>query len=193
MGQQRLEDPPGAEVAVLGGGCFWCIEAVFQRLRGVHSVVSGYCGGARAAPTYEQVCSGATGHAEVVRIAFDPAVIDFPTLLEVFFAVHDPTTPDRQGHDVGSQYRSVIFCQSERQRAEAESAIRRVDATGDWGAPAVTELAGAEPFWPAEDYHWNYYDGHRSQPYCQAVIAPKVAKLQFAFKDRLGPPRGLGR
>ncbi|HEY5762358.1 MAG TPA: peptide-methionine (S)-S-oxide reductase MsrA [Rhodocyclaceae bacterium] len=193
MTQQDFKDPAGTEVAVLGGGCFWCIEAVFQRLRGVHSVVSGYSGGSRPAPSYEQVCTGASGHAEVVRIAFDPQVIDFASLLDVFFAVHDPTTLDRQGHDIGSQYRSVIFCQNAGQRAEAAAAIRRIDAAGYWGAPAVTELAGKEPFWPAEDYHRNYYDGHRSQPYCQAVIAPKVAKLQVAFKDLLGPPRGPAR
>ena len=193
MTEHEFNDPAGTEVAVLGGGCFWCIEAVFQRLRGVHSVVSGYCGGARPAPSYEQVCTGASGHAEVVRVAFDPQVIDFASLLDVFFAMHDPTTPDRQGHDIGSQYRSVIFCQNAGQRAEAAAAIGRVDSAGDWGAPAVTELAGKEPFWPAEDGHRNYYDGHRSQPYCQAVIAPKVAKLQVAFKDRLGPPRGPAR
>lgn len=188
-----MSDPPGSEVAILGGGCFWCIEAVFQRLRGVHSVVSGYCGGERANPTYEQVCSGATGHAEVVRVVFDPKIIDFETLLQVFFAVHDPTTPNRQGHDIGPQYRSVIFCQDDRQRVGAMKAIQRIDASGEWGAPAVTELAGKEPFFPAETYHQNYYDGHRNQPYCQAVVAPKVAKLQFAFKERLGPPRGPTR
>lgn len=187
MTKQTFDDPPGAEIAILGGGCFWCIEAALARLAGVHSAISGYCGGARPQPSYEAVCSGATGHAEVVRVAFDPAVLPLATLLDVFFAMHDPSTPNRQGHDIGTQYRSVIFAQDEMQRRAAQEAVARVDASGAWGAPAVTEIAPEAPFWPAEDYHQRYYEGHGRQPYCQAVIAPKLAKLGHHFAALLKP------
>lgn len=170
-----------SSVAVLGGGCFWCLEAVFDNLKGVHEVVSGYCGGHVDAPSYEAVCGGDTGHAEVVRITFDPEVITFSALLDVFFTIHDPTTPNRQGNDVGPQYRSVIFCQDDAQRADAVAAIGRAAAAGLWDGPVVTELADAAPFWPAEDYHRAYYRQHGEQPYCLLVVAPKVAKARKRF------------
>jgi peptide-methionine (S)-S-oxide reductase len=179
-------EPAGGAVAVLGGGCFWCLEAVFRRLSGVHSVVSGYCGGQLASPDYESVCAGTTGHAEVVRVVFDPSVISYETLLEVFFAIHDPTTRDRQGNDVGPQYRSVVFFQDEAQRAAAAAAIGRLAAAG---VAAVTELVPAAPFWPAETCHQRYYDAHPVQPYCRAVIGPKLAKLGQRFASLLAGPQ----
>jgi peptide-methionine (S)-S-oxide reductase len=178
----------GHETAVLGGGCFWCLEAVFDRLAGVRSVESGYAGGRRADPTYEQVCSGATGHAEVVRVTFDPATLSYRDLLNVFFAIHDPTTKDRQGNDVGTQYRSVIFCQTPEQRAVAESVVRELDAAKLWPAPIVTEIADAAPFYAAERYHRQYFERNGGQPYCQFVVAPKVAKFRKQFFDRLKRP-----
>jgi peptide-methionine (S)-S-oxide reductase len=174
-----------SQTAVLGGGCFWCLDAVFRGLEGVASVESGYAGGASADPTYEQVCSGRTGHAEVVRVTFDPAVITFRDLLTVFFTIHDPTTKDRQGNDVGTQYRSVIFAQTPEQRADAESVISDLAARKLWRDPIVTELAGAAPFYPAETYHQDYFSRNSRQPYCQMVVAPKVAKFRKAFADRL--------
>jgi peptide-methionine (S)-S-oxide reductase len=173
------------ETAVLGGGCFWCLEAVFDRLRGVHEVESGYAGGRTANPTYEDVCSGDTGHAEVVRITFDPAVLSFRDLLNVFFAIHDPTTKDRQGSDVGTQYRSVIFCQTPEQRADAEAAIAELTRAKLWPGPFVTEIVGPATFYPAEGYHQEYFDRNGGQPYCQFVVAPKVAKFRKEFVDRL--------
>jgi peptide-methionine (S)-S-oxide reductase len=173
------------EHAVLGGGCFWCLEAVFRDLKGVASVESGYAGGRVANPSYEAVCSGDTGHAEVVDIAFDPAVVSYADLLRVFFTIHDPTTRDRQGNDVGSQYRSVIFAQSDAQRATAEAVMREVAAEGLWPAPLVTELAGAAPFHRAEGYHQGYFERNPRQPYCMAVVAPKVAKFRKQYRDRL--------
>ena len=173
------------ESAVLGGGCFWCLEAVFDRLRGVHSVESGYAGGRTPNPTYDDVCTGNTGHAEVVRIVFDPAELPFRDLLRVFFTIHDPTTKDRQGGDVGTQYRSVIFCQTPAQRAEAESVIAELTGAGLWPNPIVTEIADAATFFPAEAYHQEYFERNGRQPYCQAVVAPKVAKFRKAFVDRL--------
>jgi peptide-methionine (S)-S-oxide reductase len=174
-----------SETAVLGGGCFWCLEAVFDRLRGVNEVESGYAGGRTANPTYEDVCSGDTGHAEVVRISFDPAVLSFRDLLKVFFAIHDPTTKDRQGSDVGTQYRSVIFCQTPGQRADAEAVIAELTQAKLWPAPIVTEIAGPATFYPAEGYHQEYFDRNGRQPYCQFVVAPKVAKFRKEFVDRL--------
>jgi peptide-methionine (S)-S-oxide reductase len=171
--------------ALLGGGCFWCLDAVFRDLDGVHSVESGYAGGKPANPTYEQVCSGSTGHAEVVRLTFDPAVLDFRDLLRVFFTIHDPTTRDRQGNDVGSQYRSVIFCQTPQQRADAEAVIAELTAQQLWRDPVVTEIAGAAPFYPAEVYHQDYFERNGREPYCAYVVAPKVAKFRKAFSDRL--------
>lgn len=178
-------DRQRTEVAVLGGGCFWCTEAVFAALAGVVRVESGYCGGACAAPAYAQVCSGSTGHAEVVRIEFDPARITFCQLLEVFFATHDPTTRNRQGYDVGSQYRSVIFCQSPRQRREAEAMLAALTAAGVFAAPIVTELADAQPFWPAEAEHQAYFARNPQQPYCAALIPPKLDKLRRYWPDWL--------
>ena len=170
-----------AQVAVLGGGCFWCLEAVFQDLSGVHRVTSGYCGGHVPSPTYAQVCEGNTGHAEVVRIEFDPAEISFSDLLAVFFTIHDPTTPNRQGNDVGPQYRSAIFCQDASQQHAAQAAIAALDASGQWGASAVTEVAGPATFYPAEDYHHDYFRRNGHQPYCMLVVAPKVVKARQHF------------
>jgi peptide-methionine (S)-S-oxide reductase len=176
---------PARETTILGGGCFWCIEAALEQLRGVLAVQSGYAGGSTTHPTYDQVCSGRTGHAEVVRVTFDPSEISFRDLLDVFFTVHDPTTLNRQGADVGTQYRSVIFYEGEAQRATALEAIREVNESGIWGGDAVTEVKPAPLFFPAEDYHQTYYRRHQGQPYCQAVIAPKLAKLRKAHFDRL--------
>ena len=173
------------ETATFGGGCFWCTEAVFRELEGVSRVVSGYSGGQRPNPTYEQVCSGATGHAEVVQIHFDPARIGYRDLLEVFFATHDPTTPNRQGNDVGSQYRSVIFYHSEAQRQAAEAMIAELGASGTFGSPIVTQLAPLEAFYPAEGYHQEFFERNPRQPYCQAVVGPKVAKFRKRYADRL--------
>jgi methionine-S-sulfoxide reductase len=171
------------KTAILGGGCFWCLEAVFQRLKGVEKVESGYMGGAVANPTYRQVCTGTTGHAEVVRVTFDEEVLGFPELLDVFFAVHDPTTLNQQGNDTGTQYRSAIFYTSEEQKNDAERAIR--EAAAHWRDPIVTELNPAGALYVAEDYHQNYFNENSSQPYCMFVVGPKVEKLQEKFKDRV--------
>ena len=173
------------ETAVLGGGCFWCLDAVFRELEGVESVESGYAGGAGARPTYEDVCSGRTGHVEVVRVVFDPSVLSFRDLLAVFFSIHDPTTKDRQGNDVGTQYRSAIFAQTPEQRRVAEEVVRHLDAQKLWRAPIVTEIADAAPFYPAEDYHQEYFARNPRQPYCVGVVAPKVAKFRKSHFDRL--------
>jgi peptide-methionine (S)-S-oxide reductase len=177
--------PAATETAVLGGGCFWCLEAVFAEIAGVHSVRPGYAGGTLPSPRYEDVCGGRTGHAEVVEIVFDPAILPFRDLLTVFFAVHDPTTPDRQGNDVGTQYRSVVFCQSEAQRAEAQAMLEEIARAGTWPAPLVTEIAAALPFFPAEDEHRAYFERNPAAPYCAYVVAPKVDKLRRQFRDRL--------
>lgn len=176
---------PRTETATLGGGCFWCIEPVFQELRGVRRVESGYAGGHVPDPSYEEVCGGQTGHAEVVRVEFDPAEIGYRDILEVFFTVHDPTTPNRQGADVGTQYRSVIFHHDEEQRRVAVQVIAELEARGLWDAPVVTELAPAGEFYPAESYHQEYYRRNPGAGYCQVVIAPKVAKFRSRFADRL--------
>jgi peptide-methionine (S)-S-oxide reductase len=173
------------ETAILGGGCFWCLEAVFDRLQGVKTVESGYMGGHVDNPTYRQVCGGDTGHVEVVRVTFDPQEIQYTDLLEVFFAIHDPTTPNRQGDDVGTQYRSVIFYQSEEQRQQAEKAIAALNAARVWPVPAVTALEPAGKFFIAEDYHQEYYANNSYQPYCQMVVSPKVKKFQQKFAARL--------
>ncbi len=173
------------ETAILGGGCFWCLEAVFQRLSGVQSVESGYMGGHRENPTYQQVCTGTTGHAEVVRIAFDPGQVSYRELLAVFFAIHDPTTLDRQGNDIGAQYRSVIFYNSEDQRREAERAIAELTAAQEWPDPIVTAVEPAKKFFVAEDYHQEYFKNNPAQPYCRLVIAPKVQKFQKLFAAKL--------
>jgi peptide-methionine (S)-S-oxide reductase len=174
-----------SEQAVLGGGCFWCLEAVFEQLKGVEKVESGYAGGEVPYPTYEQVCSGTTGHAEVVRISFDPQVISFGDLLDIFFAMHDPTTLNRQGADVGTQYRSAIFYYSDEQKKQAEQKIQEWNAGGAWDRPIVTQLAPLTTFFPAEDYHQGYFRGNPRQGYCQAVIVPKVVKLRKKFAERL--------
>lgn len=173
------------ELATLGGGCFWCIEPVFDALEGVADVVSGYSGGDRPNPTYEQVCSGATGHAEVVQIRFAPARISYRELLQVFFTVHDPTQLNRQGNDVGTQYRSVIFYHSPEQQRTAEAVIEELTAARLWPRPIVTELSPFKAFYPAEDYHQEYFRHNPQQPYCQIVVAPKVAKFRQQFADRL--------
>jgi peptide-methionine (S)-S-oxide reductase len=173
------------QTAVLGGGCFWCLEAVFDQLKGVQSVESGYAGGQTPNPTYDDVCGGRTGHAEVVRIVFDPAVVSFRELLMVFFTIHDPTTKDRQGNDVGTQYRSVIYCQTPEQRTDAESVIAGLVRNGIWREPIVTEIADAATFYPAENYHQEYFERNGRQPYCQAVVAPKVAKFRKQFVNQL--------
>lgn len=177
--------PESFETAVFGGGCFWCLEAVFGRLKGVHSAESGYMGGGTRRPTYRQVCAGDTGHAEVVRIMFDPAAVTYRDLLDVFFSVHDPTTLNRQGNDVGTQYRSVIFYSSEEQRREAEQAIGALNEAHAWPAPIVTAVEPAAEFFVAEDYHQQYYGNNSRQPYCQLVIAPKLHKAEQKFADRM--------
>ena len=173
------------ETATLGGGCFWCLDEVFRQLRGVERVESGYAGGTAAHPTYRQVCEGGTGHAEVVQITFDPSVISYRELLDVFFTVHDPTTLNRQGADVGPQYRSVIFVHASEQRAAAEQAIAELEAARVWDAPIVTQIEPAPAYWPAEDYHQEYYRRNASQPYCRIVIEPKVAKLRQKHLEKL--------
>jgi peptide-methionine (S)-S-oxide reductase len=177
--------PASLEKATLAGGCFWCLEAVFEQLRGVQQVRSGYAGGTRAHPTYQQVCTGATGHAEVVEVTFDPAVISFADLLDVFFATHDPTTLNRQGADVGTQYRSAIFYHSPEQKRTAEEKIAALDAAQLWPAPIVTQVAPCEQFWPAEEYHQGYFRANPNQGYCRAVVSPKVAKFRKQFTSRL--------
>ena len=182
------DDPSSSryEVATLAGGCFWCLDAIFSKLRGVKKVESGYSGGTVPAPSYEQVCSGETGHAETVRITYDPTVISYQQLLEIFFAFHDPTTLNRQGADVGTQYRSVIFYQDEGQKAAAERAIREVEAGKVWGGGrVVTELVPAGPFYGAEEYHQDYYERNPRQGYCAVVIAPKVQKFRKKYAELL--------
>lgn len=182
------KQPAGAsdeEVATLAGGCFWCLETVFDELRGVEDVVSGYSSGTVPNPTYKQVCTGTTGHAEVVQLTFDPTVISFRDILEVFFSIHDPTTLNRQGADVGTQYRSAIFYHTPEQRATAEQVINELDAAHLWGNPIVTKVTQFEVFYPAEDYHQEYYLRNGDQPYCRAVIAPKVAKFRKQHLARL--------
>ncbi len=175
--------PAKLETATLAGGCFWCLEAVFRRLKGVNSVVSGYMGGATPNPTYREVCAGDTGHAEVVQIKYDSTVISYADLLEVFFAIHDPTTLNQQGSDRGTQYRSAIFYHSPEQLAAAEAAIMAQQP--EWPDPIVTELTAAEAFYPAEDYHQDYFANNTFQPYCQFVVAPKVRKAIEKFGDRM--------
>jgi peptide-methionine (S)-S-oxide reductase len=177
-------ETPRTEIATLAGGCFWCLEAVYLELRGVERVVSGYTGGRRPSPTYDQVCAGVTGHAEAVQIRFDPSLITYRDLLDVFFTIHDPTTLNRQGADVGTQYRSAIFYHSEAQKAAAEAAMAA--AAAHWNDPIVTEVVPAAEFYPAEAYHQNYFARNAgSNPYCQVAVAPKVAKARRRFFDKL--------
>jgi peptide-methionine (S)-S-oxide reductase len=171
--------------AVLAGGCFWCLEAVFDQVKGVINVVSGYAGGNRPHPTYEQVCSGSTGHAEVVRVTFDPSAIPFTDILHIFFTIHDPTTLNRQGADVGTQYRSAIFYTSDEQKTEAESVIAELTAEKLFANPIVTELTPLDTFFPAEDYHQQYFERNPNQGYCQFVVAPKIAKFKQKFAHYL--------
>ena len=179
---------PQREVATLAGGCFWCLEAAFQDLRGVERVQSGYAGGRVANPSYEQVCTGTTGHAEVVQITFDPRVVSFDDLLHVFFTIHDPTTLNRQGADVGTQYRSAIYYHTPEQRAAAERVIVELQREHVWDDAIVTELKPLESFYPAEEYHRDYFRRNPNQGYCSAVIAPKVAKVRKLFLDKLKQP-----
>lgn len=177
--------PAAMETATLAGGCFWCLEAVYAELDGVRSAVSGYMGGHLANPSYRQVCGGATGHAEVVQIRFDPAVVSFRDILEIFFVIHDPTTLNRQGNDVGTQYRSAIFYHSPEQQAQARRIIEELTAEQAFNGAIVTEIAPAAEFWPAEDYHQEYFTSNAHEPYCQFVVAPKLAKFRGKFAARL--------
>ena len=174
-----------AETATLGGGCFWCLEAVFQDLTGVEQVVSGYAGGSVPNPSYEDVCTGRTGHAEVVQVTFDPAVLSYRDLLQVFFGIHDPTTPNRQGPDEGTQYRSAIFHHGPDQERVAREVIAELERRGIWDSPIVTEVTAAPPFYPAEEYHQEYFRRNPGQGYCRVVIAPKVAKFRKEHLARL--------
>ena len=176
---------PELEVATLGGGCFWCLEAVYRDVRGVERVVSGYAGGQTPRPSYEQVCSGRTGHAEVVQVTFDPRVVPYRELLEIFFTIHDPTTPNRQGADVGTQYRSIVLYHSPEQERAAREVIEELEANRVWDAPIVTRVEPLEAFYPAEEYHQRYFERNPNQPYCQIVIAPKVAKFRQKYLARL--------
>ena len=173
------------EIATLAGGCFWCLEAVYQELRGVELVESGYMGGHVRNPSYREVCNATTGHAEVIQVTFDPQEASFKEILEIFFTIHDPTTLNRQGADVGTQYRSAIFYHSDEQKATAEQVVREITAAGVWSAPIVTEVVGADTFYKAESYHQNYYTQNDNQPYCRVVIAPKVAKFRKQYLARL--------
>jgi peptide-methionine (S)-S-oxide reductase len=175
----------GKEIATLAGGCFWCLEAVYDEVKGVDSVESGYMGGRKPNPSYEEVCSGETGHAEVVQIAFDPKVVSYKELLEVFFVIHDPTTLNRQGNDAGTQYRSAIFYHSPEQKRVAEQTIRELESEKLFDNQVVTQVVPAEPFYPAEDYHREYFQRNQGQPYCQFVVAPKVAKFRRKFLDKV--------
>ena len=173
------------ETTTLAGGCFWCLEAVYDELKGVEDVVSGYAGGKVDNPSYQQVCSGTTGHAEVVQITFDPSVISFEDLLDVFFTIHDPTTLNRQGHDTGTQYRSAIFYHSPEQEKTARALIAELDKEQVWDDPIVTQVQPAPTFYPAEDYHQEYFVNNPYQPYCQAIVAPKVVKARKVFTEKL--------
>jgi peptide-methionine (S)-S-oxide reductase len=182
---ERLAEPKNKEVATLGGGCFWCTEAIFSELRGVKKVVPGFSGGTVPNPTYEQVCAGTTGHAEVVQITFDPAVISFKRLLQIFFTVHDPTTPNRQGADVGSQYRSIILYHTEEQKKIALEVMKEAEERRIWSRPIVTQLVPFTEFYEAEDYHRDYFKKNPLQPYCLLVISPKVRKFRKEYAELL--------
>lgn len=171
--------------ATFGGGCFWCTEAIYERVNGVLSVVSGYSGGSMKNPSYKQVCSGETGHAEVVQITYDPSIVSYYELLEIFFKTHDPTTLNRQGADVGTQYRSVVFYHNEKQKEQAEEIIAALEGEKIWKSPVVTEISPLMEFYEAEDYHQEYFDNNSSQPYCSAVIQPKIDKFSKIFREKL--------
>ncbi len=180
---ESSENGTRSEIATLAGGCFWCLEAVYDELRGVQRVASGYMGGETENPTYQQVCTGTTGHAEVVRLEYDPEVVSYRDLLEIFFTIHDPTTLNRQGADVGTQYRSAIFYHDEAQREQAEAIVAELEREGAFKDPIVTEVTEADVFYPAEDYHQDYYENNPYQPYCMVVVAPKVAKFRKKFAE----------
>jgi peptide-methionine (S)-S-oxide reductase len=186
-GKKPMEGKAELKLATFGGGCFWCTEAIFKRLNGVEKVVSGYSGGSVENPTYEQVCTGATGHAESIQITYDPTKVSYVDLLEVFWKTHDPTTKNRQGNDFGPQYRSVIFYHDAEQKELAESYRIRLEAEHIWDRPIVTEIEPFARFWPAEPYHQNYYDNNSSKGYCTFVITPKIEKFKKIFKERLKP------
>jgi peptide-methionine (S)-S-oxide reductase len=185
MTEAATDTPPRSETATLGGGCFWCTEALFSEVEGVTSVLSGYSGGSLARPTYEQVCTGRTGHAEVVQVTFDPTVVSYHDLLTIFMTTHDPTSLNRQGNDVGPQYRSVIFLHSPAQRTTAEQVVRELESAQVWKRKIVTELTPFTAFYPAEEYHRDYFRRNPASGYCQAIIAPKVAKFRKQFAPRL--------
>ncbi|MGD9855901.1 MAG: peptide-methionine (S)-S-oxide reductase MsrA [Planctomycetaceae bacterium] len=184
----RPADAGDLQMATFGSGCFWCTEGVFQQLNGVHAVVSGYTGGEVVNPTYQQVCSGTTGHAEVVQVTFDPSVISYTELLEVFWRTHDPTTLNRQGNDVGTQYRSAVFAHDDEQRRLAEEFKRELDASCAFAGPIVTQIVPLQTFYPAETYHQNYFNLNPRQQYCQYVVGPKIEKFRKAFQDKLKAP-----
>lgn len=185
MEKMKLQNLDNVEVATLGGGCFWCIEASFNEIKGILLVESGYSGGKIESPTYEQVCTGTTGHAEVVQITFNPKVISFKEILEIFFTAHDPTTHNRQGADVGTQYRSVIFYHNKKQKSIAEQMIAELDATKAWDSPLVTQIEPFKNFFKAEEYHDKYFIRHPETGYCRVVIAPKVSKIRKKFREKL--------
>lgn len=188
MPEPATSKPRVLSVVTLGGGCFWCMEAVFLELQGVERVESGYSGGAKPNPTYEEVCSGRTGHAEVIQVTFDPRVISLHDVLGVFFATHDPTTPNRQGGDVGEQYRSVVFYRDEEQKRVVQDLLREIERERVFDAPLVTQVVPFTAFYPAEAYHRNYYKNNPDKAYCRAVISPKLAKFRAAFRDKLKKP-----
>ncbi len=183
--REPVRKPPGMEQATFGNGCFWCTEAVFQRLLGVQSVVSGFSGGSVKNPSYQEVCTGTTGHAEAIQITYDPALVSYEELLEVFWQTHDPTTLNRQGNDVGTQYRSVIFTHSDEQKELAEKYKKKLDASGAFADPIVTEIVPFTEFYRAEDYHQNYFNDNPRQPYCRFMIVPKLDKLKKVFHEKL--------
>src|SRR4030042_1184405 len=185
MSQENVKASPKKEVATLAGGCFWCLEAIFKEVKGIEKAVSGYSGGTTVNPSYNEVCSGTTGHTEAVQLTFDPKAISFKEILAIFFAVHDPTTLDRQGADVGTQYRSAIFYHSPEQRAEAEEAIKQLNTSKDRRAPVVTQVVPFKDFYPAEDYHQEYFARNPGQPYCSVVIAPKLDKFRKQYIKKI--------
>jgi peptide-methionine (S)-S-oxide reductase len=184
-GETNMVDNENLKKATFGSGCFWCTEAVFEMVKGVHSVVSGYSGGNVENPTYEQVCSGSTGHAEVIQITYDSDIITYDELLQIFWKTHDPTTLNRQGNDVGTQYRSVIFYHDDEQKQLAEKYKEELDASGAWKNPIITEIVPLSVFYKAEDYHQNYYESNPNQGYCAFIIAPKLEKFEKVFKEKL--------
>jgi peptide-methionine (S)-S-oxide reductase len=190
LDEQRIQPPSASstkQMATLAGGCFWCLEAVYEEVNGVERVESGYAGGEMTHPSYEAVCSGTTGHAEVVQVTFDPQIISYKEILEIFFTIHDPTTLNRQGADVGTQYRSAIFYHTPEQQAVAEQVIAELSAAGLWKSPIVTEVVPLTAFYPAEDYHQGFFQQHPEQLYCQFVISPKIAKFRKTFLAKLKP------